>query len=225
MLTPTQKSTILRVINVFETGTPEGKYHSVVVMRDGINQSRQITYGRSQTTEQGNLKTLIEMYINKAGLFAALLIPYLPLIKVVPLADDTPFKTLLKTSAKKDPLMRQCQDEFFDELYYQPAEQFFKSNKFTLPLSMLVIYDSYIHSGVVPPKLRQLFPERTPRNGGDEKAWVQAYVQTRHNWLANHGNKLLQKTIYRTQCFLDQIHADNWDLKSTIIANGVRVVV
>lgn len=225
MLTTTQKSTILQVINVFETGKPEGNYSSVVVMRDGINRSRQITYGRSQTTEQGNLKTLLEMYVAKNGVFAAQFLPYLPKIRVEPLADDHDFKKLLKDSAKTDPIMRQCQDEFFDELYYQPAEQFFKGNKFTLPLSMLVIYDSFIHSGGVPSKLRQLFPERTPRNGGEEKAWVQAYVQTRHNWLANHGNKLLQKTIYRTQCFRDQIEANNWGFEHPIIANGVRVEV
>lgn len=225
MLTTKQKSTILQVINVFETGKSEGNYSSVVVMKDGTNRSRQITYGRSQTTEQGNLKTLIEMYIAKEGLFATQFTPFLPLIRVVPLADDAVFKALLKDSAKNDPIMRRCQDEFFDELYYQPAEQFFKSNKFTLPLSMLVIYDSFIHSGGVPSKLRQLFPERTPRNDGDEKAWIQAYVQTRHNWLLNHGNKLLPQTVYRTQCFLDQINTDNWDLKKAVMANGVRIDV
>lgn len=223
MITTKEKKIILQVINVFETGTPEGKYHSVVVMPDGVGRSRQITYGRSQTTEQGNLKNLIELYISRNGLFADQFVPYLPKIGIVPLADDLDFKKLLKECAKADPQMRQCQDDFFDQVYYQPAELFFKGNQFRLPLSLLVVYDSYIHSGGVPAKLRVRFPERTPLNGGEEKAWVGAYVNTRHDWLANHGNKLLQKTVYRTQCFKDQINANNWDFQQPLLANGVRV--
>jgi len=225
MITIKQKNIILQVVNVFETGKPEGKYDALVVMADGHNGTRQITYGRSQTTEQGNLKTLIQLYVSKGGSFAAELTPYLPKLSVTPLADDAKFKKLLKDAAKSDPLMRSCQDEFFDHVYYQPAEQFFKGNHFTLPLSMLVIYDSYIHSGSILPKLRNRFPEMTPLNGGEEKAWITAYVNTRHEWLATHGNRLLRKTIYRTQCFKDQINQSNWSFTLPIIAHGVKIPV
>ena len=71
MITATQKSKILQVVNVFETGTKQGKYDMLVIYADGINNSRQITYGRSQTTEQGNLKALLQLYILKKGKFAA----------------------------------------------------------------------------------------------------------------------------------------------------------
>lgn len=224
MLTTEQKRVIEQVVNVFETGKPAGRYHSVTVMPDGIGRSRQITYGRSQTTEQGNLKTLIAMYAAANGLFAAQLSPYIARIGVTPLADDATFKQLLRQSALEDPIMRQCQDDFFEQLYYQPAEHFFKSNNFKLALSMLVIYDSYVHSGSVPIRLRNRFPERTPLNGGDEKAWVKAYVDTRHHWLENHGNLLLRKTIYRTQCFKEQLQADNWSLQADVVIRGLRVV-
>lgn len=225
MITPKQKSIILQVVNVFETGTPEGKYDSLTVMADGRNNTRQITYGRSQTTEQGNLKTLVEMYVDKNGAFAAQLAPYLPKIGVHPLAGDRPFKKLLRDSARLDPVMRECQDAFFDQVYFQPALLFFEGNRFTLPLSMLVIYDSFIHSGGVPAKLRNRFPERTPLNGGDEKAWVTAYVNTRHYWLGHHGNQYVRRTVYRTKCFKEQIGADNWNFTRPIVANGVRVPV
>ncbi len=59
MITETHKYLIQKVINVFETGTPEGKYDMLVVYPDGKGGSRQITYGRSQTTEQGNLSQLL----------------------------------------------------------------------------------------------------------------------------------------------------------------------
>lgn len=223
MITPAHKSAIIKVINVFETGTPEGKYDSVTVLPDGRGGSRQITYGRSQTTEQGNLSALLRMYVEKVGLFAAQFAAYLPLVGVQPLVQDEAFKKLLRDSARIDPLMRQCQDEFFDQLYYQPALGFFEFNKFTTPLSLLVIYDSYIHSGGILPKLRNRFPEKTPLNGGTEKAWITAYVNTRHDWLANH-NPILRKTVYRTRCFKEQIAADNWLFVKPINAHG-RIIV
>ena len=96
----------------------------------------------------------------------------------------------------------------------------------SLPLSMLVIYDSYIHSGSIPQKLRKLFGEYPPAKGGDEKKWIISYVDVRHQWLKYHTNPILQRTIYRTQCFKDQIDQDNWTLdKLPILANGMNVTV
>ncbi len=218
-----QKKIILQVVNVFETGTPEGKYDKITVLPDGRGGSRQITYGRSQTTEQGNLKALIELYIEKEGLFAAPFAAYLPKIGTQPLSQDVEFRRLLTKSARLDPVMRAAQDEFFDQLYYQPAESFFEYNRFELPLSMLVIYDSYIHSGSILPKLRNRFPERTPRNGGSEEAWIKAYVNTRHHWLANHNRHVVRKTIYRTQCFKNQIEAGNWEFEQPLMVQGVVI--
>lgn len=223
MITAVQKKKILQVLNVFETGTKDGKYDTLVTYPDGKNGSRQITYGRSQTTEQGNLKFLIEKYIANAGVFANDFKPYVSKIGKTPLVDDANFKAILKKSAKLDNIMRQTQDAFFEVLYYQPTLHFFEKNKFTQALSLLVIYDSYIHSGSVPPFLRERFPANVPLNGGVEKDWIQQYVNTRHHWLTNHSKKLLRKTNYRTACFLEQITNVNWDLSKPIDANGVIV--
>lgn len=235
MITETHKQRIQRIINVFETGTPEGKYDMLVVYPDGKGGSRQITYGRSQTTEQGNLSQLLMMYIKKEGMYADDLSLYMEHLgnkslthlsssSVGGLADDAAFKELLVIAAREDPMMRETQDEFFDIVYYNPAFQFFTENGFIFPLSLLVIYDSYIHSGHVPRFLRKLFGEYPPAKGGDEKRWTYSYVDVRHQWLKYHKNPLLRKTIYRTQCFKDQIAADNWNLdKLPIMANGVSV--
>jgi chitosanase len=223
MISEQHKYLVMRVVNVFETGSPEGKYDALVVMADGKNNSRQITYGRSQTTEQGNLQELVRLYIANGGAHANALSEYVDRIGVVPLADDAAFKNLLK-KAGSDPVMRATQDEFFEDRYYRRALQFFDSNGFTMPLSLLVIYDSYIHSGGVPGFLRERFPEKVPSRGGDEKEWIRAYVDTRHKWLQAHSNELLRKTIYRTRCFKDQISADNWGCNTLpISANGVNV--
>lgn len=225
----TQKNKILRVINVFETGTPDGKYDNISIYADGPVRGgvkiRQITYGRSQTTEFGNMKRLLELYIERQGMYADPFSQYLGKIggNKPSLNTNTAFKQLLKDAARNDVVMRQTQDEFFDIYYYQPALVWFDGNKFKEALSMLVIYDSFIHSGSIPGFLRQRFPERTPSNGGNERKWIEQYVNARHDWLKTHTNTILQKTIYRTNCFKKQIANDNWDLSQTVNANGVNV--
>jgi chitosanase len=219
-----KKNLIQSVINVFETGTPEGCYDQLVVYADGVNGTRQVTFGRSQTTEQGNLAQLIDMYVENDGAFADDFEPYLEKIGKVPLADDETFKQLLVRAARKDPLMHDTQDAFFDKVYWTPALQWFERNGFVMALSMLVVYDSYIHSGAVPMFLRRRFAESVPSNGGDEKKWIAEYVAARHAWLKDHVNPLLRKTIYRTRTFLNEIARQDWDLDNLPIdANGTKV--
>lgn len=219
-----KKALIQKIVNVFESGSPEGKYDTLVIYADGINNSHQITYGRSQTTEQGNLLQLIEMYIENNGTYATSFVPYLEKIGTEPLVDDENFKRLLKEAAQKDKIMRTTQDKFFDKFYWQPAVEWAKRNEFKLALSMLVIYDSYIHSGSIPMFLRKRFKEFPPARGGNEKKWITSYVDIRHQWLKYHEKPILRKTIYRTQTFINEIEKDNWNLnKLPINANGVEV--
>jgi chitosanase len=224
-----QKNKILQVVNVFETGSPQGEYGKVVVYADGPvgsdgKRMKQITYGRSQTTEFGVLKILLQQYVDAGGQYAAGISPYLSKIGKQPsLHGDSAFKKLLRDAGTNDPVMAATQDKFFDQLYYQPAYQWFVANKFTLALSLLVIYDSYIHSGSILPFLRERFPERVPKNGGDEQTWIKQYVNVRHNWLAGHPNTILRGTIYRTNCFKAAISKGNWDLSMPVNANGVII--
>ncbi|MGN7721094.1 chitosanase [Chitinophaga sp. 22620] len=223
MITPEIKNKIMSIVNVFETGTPEGRYDAIAIFPDGRNGSRQITYGRSQTTEQGNLRNLLERYVSTGGKFAAEFSAFLPKVGTVPLVDNKAFKDLLKLAAREDPLMRQAQDETFEILYFQPAQHFFTAEQFALPLSLLVIYDSYIHSGSIPGFLRTRFPERTPLRGGDEKAWITAYTKARQNWLATHKKKVLHPTVYRTKTFLDQMSKGNWMLDQPVTTQGKTI--
>jgi len=219
-----KKLLIQQILNVFETGTPEGKYDMLVIYDDGVNDSYQVTYGRSQTTEQGNLRRLIDMYVDTGGDYADDFVPYLDRIGSEPLSDDEYFKELLVKAAREDQNMRDTQDRFFDEVYWNPAKEWFDRNEFELPLTMLVAYDSYIHSGWVPMFLRKRFIESPPARGGDEKKWTSSYVETRHQWLRYHSKKILRKTVYRTQTFMNEIARDNWDLDQLPInANGVNV--
>jgi chitosanase len=223
-LTDQQKRICEQVINAFESSTATGKYGLISIMDDGPHNVKQISYGRSQTTEYGNLEELLEMYVNENGTYSNELNPYLPKIGVDPLVNDSAFKKILKDAGVNDPIMRQVQDQFFDVRYFQPAMRWMDDNGFSLPLSALVIYDSYIHSGSIMMWLRKRFPESSPRNGGDEKTWITQYVDARHAWLTNHSSQLLRNTVYRTACFAGEIARDNWDLDILPIrAHGVDI--
>ena len=223
ILTPQQKRICERVLNAFETGSADGDYSNISIFRDGPGRIRQITYGRSQTTEYGNLRELIEMYVAAKGQHSSDLKPYVSKIGKTALVDDAAFLKLLKT-AGKDVVMRNTQDVFFDQRYFQRAMKWASDQEFVEPLSGLVIYDSFIHSGSIPGFLRRSFAASPPVEGGDERKWIDQYVNARENWLANHSNKILQKTIYRTKCFKAEIARKNWDLSQLPInANGVIV--
>jgi chitosanase len=222
-LTDAQKRICEQIVNVFETGSTTGDYGNVTVMNDGPDDKPQVTYGRSQTTEYGNLKDLIEEYTRAGGACSAQLASYVAKIGVTPLHADAEFKRLLR-EAGNDPVMRQVQDPFFDKHYFQPAMNWAASNGFMLPLSILVIYDSFIHSGSIRKDLRSQFAEHPPSNGGDERRWIDSYVTVRRNWLANHARPVVRKTTYRMDCFRREIDRGNWDLAQIPIdANGVKV--
>ena len=223
ILTPQQKRICERVLNAFETGSADGDYGNVSIYNDGPGRIKQITYGRSQTTEYGNLGELITMYAGASGQFSNDLKPYVGKVGRQALVDDANFKQLLK-KAGKDLVMRQTQDAFFDRRYFQPAMNWATEQGFTEALSALVIYDSFVHSGGILSFLRRSFSEAPPVEGGSEKKWIEQYVNARHNWLANHSNKILQNTVYRTKCFKAEIARKNWDLSQLPInANDVQV--
>jgi chitosanase len=219
LITSLVKNKVQTIVNVFETSSLNPRYDILVCLNDGPGGIKQVTFGKQQTTEFGNLKALIKAYCERSdSRYASDLKSYLDFIgnPKHPLANNLTFKTLLKLSGT-DVVMHQVQDEFFDRYYWNPAFNFFSANLFTLPLSMAVIYDSYIHSGGIPVWLRKEFPGLTPLNHGDEKEWVKEYVTTRDNWLEHHPNKVLRGTDYRTDAWIEQIKNENWNLSQPVV--------
>jgi len=224
LLTVKQKSIFVQTINVFESGSVQGNYACLSVHADGPHNIRQITFGRSQTTEHSGLDKLVTLYIDNGGIYSAALKPYLDKIGVYSLVDDDNFKSLLVKAGKNDPIMQIVQDKFFDDNFFAPAMGWADVYKFVLPLSGLVIYDSFIHSGGILSLLRSRFAERPPLLGGDEKIWINDYVNVRQDWLAHHENPELHITVYRTQLFKNEIARGNWDLSQLPLhTNGVDI--
>ncbi|HNQ79073.1 MAG TPA: chitosanase [Acidobacteriota bacterium] len=230
-LSPSQKSLILRVINCFETGSPEGNYSALSIYADGPHGIRQITYGRSQVTEYGNLKRLVSLYVKGKGIFAGELGKYLGDIGSVPLVDDKGFKALLRSAGRKDPVMAKVQDAFFEDAYFKPALKWaskanclaFRTQRGLCP-ERVTLYDSFIHSGSILKVIRRKFPEVPPSKGGKEKPWIQAYVKARHEWLLGSRKKFVRASSYRTKDLMKMIEDKNWNLdKLPLIANGIEV--
>jgi hypothetical protein len=120
--------------------------------------------------------------------------------------------------------MQHVQDAFFDERYFQPALRWAGNSGFVRALSVLVIYDSFIHSGGILGFLRARFPEVPPARGGSEQAWIGQYIAARHDWLSGHERADLRASSYRTRDLLREVQRGNWDLASLpILANGVPV--
>ena len=223
-LTNNQKSLIARVINLIETGRPEGDYGAISIYADGPHDIRQITYGRAQTTEYGNLRKLVQMYAAAGSTYSAQLAGYAPYVGSKALTDDMAFRGLLRDAGRKDPVMRAVQDRFFAETYFDPAMRWADDNGFVKALSALVIYDSFIHSGGILWLLRHRFTESPPASGGREEVWIDEYVRARHEWLSNHARPVVRKSKYRTEGLIAQIEAGNWDLSTEPIRmNGTDV--
>ena len=217
-----KKSLIKKILLAFEQSSSTIKYDKVYVFEDGPNNIKQITVSFG-VTEYGNLKKLIKSYCFKNGKYSQEFTSYIPSIGVKSLVKNTEFITLLKESAS-DPVMQETQEEAYEEMYINPAYAFCDKNNFKEELSKLVICDSYLQSGSILSLLRNMFSERPPINGGDEKIWIESYCKARRNWLANHSRTILNKTVYRVDFMLDRIKKGDWSLsQSPFVANGVKI--
>ena len=212
------KQKIEGIIGCIETDNPKNDYSLITLLHDGPGGEKQITLGKGLTElSSDDLKKCVALYVSKKGKYSDALAPYVDKIGKHPtLVNDTQFITLLKVSSKEDQLMRDSQDEIFDTLYWNPAFAFFTKNKFTLPMSMLIIYDSYVQSGQVLQFLRNRFPASVPATGGKEKDWILQYTTERNKWMSTHSNAAIRASAYRTRTYLRLIKDGNWDLHGEI---------
>jgi chitosanase len=213
---------IRRILSVAETGKPEWDPSQVYKYNDGPGKTPQWTLSVGFTEMGGNLKVVLNRYLEHGGALAVEFAPYLAVLGKTHIADLF-FKELLQ-KAGKEPAMVQAQQEIFDEKYLAPAFAWAKKHQFGLPLSFLVIADSFLHSGSMLDFLMERFAEKKPVDGGDEEAWIKAYLKTRREWLATHNNYLLRGTVYRCDCYQAQVAKSNWRLAdSPINMHGTNV--
>lgn len=222
MLTTTQKKTAQAIVNIFETGSVLGDYGNVTLI-DG--DTGHLTFGRSQTTlGSGNLHDLMLRYCSNPGArFRARLQPFLPQFAARDIALDADMRlhNVLRATAD-DPVMRETQDVFFDEVYWQPAVNAATQTGITTPLGVAVVYDSTVHGSW------KTMRDRTTSQAGKladigESAWVSAYVQTRRQWLATHPRADLRATVYRMDAMKRLIDQGFWGLELPLVVRNLEI--
>jgi|SRR5215470_1501269 len=222
MLMPIQKEAAQAIINIFETGAVLGEYGNVTVI---AGDTGHLTFGRSQTTlGSGGLGDLLQRYCdNPAARFAFRISPRLDRVKAkdVTLDKDLQLHNILRATAD-DIVMRQTQDVFFDQRYWQAAESAAAQLGIVSPLGVAVVYDSKVHGSW------ELIRDRTNAQSGDvaglgERAWIDAYVETRFQWLATHERADLRATVYRMEAFRRLIDQGFWGLDLPLVVRGAEI--
>lgn len=221
MCTEIQKKTANAIVNIFEAGTPHGIYSKVTVLEGDTGH---LTYGRCQTTlGSGNLALLIHDYCESEGEFSEALKPYLSDLdrRDTKLDGDEKLKSLLR-QAGDDPIMQNIQDAFFERVYWMPSHTTAERMGISKSLCVTVVYDSHIHGSFG--KVRDIIYQKhgSVEKIGEEK-WIGAYVSERRNWLANHAQPNLRRTVYRMDAFKNLINGGRWDLPLPLSVRGVVI--
>ena len=222
MLTTTQKRTAEAIVNIFETSQVLGNYSKVTLL---TGDTGHLTYGRSQTTlGSGNLSKLLERYCaNQGARFASRLEPSLPRFAAgdISLDNDLHVHNLLRASAD-DPVMRDTQDAFFEEFYWEPAALAAEAIGISSPLGVAVVYDSFIHGSWA--MIRDRTVEKVGScNAAGEKKWIKEYVATRRSWLADHSRADLRATVYRMDALQRLIDQEYWGLNLPLVVRGAEI--
>ena len=222
MLTPLQKQTAQAIVNLFETSSARGDYGAVTVIPGDTGH---LSFGRSQTTlGSGNLHALLQRYCDNAGArFGSRLAPWLERIEQrdTSLDNELRLHNLLRATAD-DPVMRETQDQFFDEDYWQPAARIAAAMGIATPLGLAVVYDSLIQGSWK--TVRDLTIDHAGHLAElGERAWIEAYIATRHAWLAGHRRSDLRATAYRMEAFQRLAEQSYWGLELPLVVRGAEL--
>lgn len=221
-MSPSQARTAQAIINVFETSAVLGRYGMVTVLP---HDKGGLTYGRSQTTlASGGLYDLLKRYCQNPGsIFARRISPYLPQLQArdSALDGDRKFHNILRACAD-DLVMRETQDVFFEDHYWQPALGAARELGVRLPLSVAVIYDSYIHGSWNAIRDRTIGDVGRMNQVG-EQVWVEAYIRVRRDWLEHHENPALNPTVYRMDAFSRLIELGQWALELPLVVRDIEI--
>jgi len=229
MITPEQKRVAKSIVSIFETGKAAGNPAACTILPDGAG----ISYGAHQATDASDsLDAILVEYLRRGGAMQAEAREVLALVQ----ADlSTRYRSIsgaapgvvraveLLRKMGADPVMAAAQEDVFERLYWQPAQDQAEGMGLVEPLSWAVIYDTCIHSGPGGiAKIRARFAALPPIRGGDERTWARAYVEARRAWLVSRGG-IVAQTVYRMDAFSALMAAGRWDLAVPLTVRGVVI--
>lgn len=184
-----------KIVSVFENSTTVIQYAFIANINDG----RGYTAGRAGfTSATGDMLEVVKEYTARSP--DNPLAKYLPALRQVNgTASVAGLDGIVQDwqAAARDANFIAAQDSVNERLYRQPARGLAAASGALLPLSRLAIYEAGIQHGYgVDYDSVNKIAERaaiavngTPRNGVDEKKWLQAFLAERRKDLLNPANK------------------------------------
>ena len=218
-----------QIISVFENNTPVIQYGYAENLHDG----RGITAGRAGfTSATGDMLEVIERY--------TIVVPnnplavYLPRLRELAESEDGSTQGLegleeIWHERANDVNFRHIQDVVVDEYYYKPAIAHAESLGISLPLTLLNLYDSAIQHGDgndpdgLPAMINRTTSKvgGTPKNGIDEKIWLQEFMNIRRSVLLNPYNHETQEewsqSVGRVDTLIELYESSNFFLTPPIL--------
>jgi hypothetical protein len=233
------------ITGIFEGGKPD-----YCALADNPGDAGKLSYGKHQASEtSGNLKDMLQRYSNSTGPAPD------PALKTQmddqlkhfsangesyqgTAAQRTALKQLLK-KACKDPAMQKTQDDFFNEMFLDPAVA--RASKFGVssPLGKAMYYDMEIQGGGlvdgfskhalkkwsdengVNPPATGCAPNDP--NGPDEKTFLYLVNAERRKTMENSSNALYKSTTWRPDNLDQLLDQDNLDLSKNFTLLGQPV--
>ncbi|MHC8660742.1 chitosanase [Bacillus amyloliquefaciens] len=223
-----QKRRAEQLTSIFENGKTEIQYGYVEELDDG----RGYTCGRAGfTTATGDALEVVEVYTKAVP--NNKLKKYLPELRRLA-KDESDDTSNLKGFASawrslgNDKAFRAAQDEVNDRLYYQPAMKRSDQAGLKTALAKAVMYDTVIqHGDGDDPDSFYALIKRTnkkmggsPKDGTDEKKWLNKFLDVRYDDLMNPSDEDTQdewrESVARVDVFRDIVKAKNYNLDGPI---------
>ncbi|MBO3651633.1 chitosanase [Bacillus amyloliquefaciens] len=223
-----QKRRAEQLTSIFENGKTEIQYGYVEALDDG----RGYTCGRAGfTTATGDALEVVEVYTKAVP--NNKLKKYLPELRRLA-KDESDNISNLKGFASawrslgNDKAFRAAQDKVNDSLYYQPAMERSENAGLKTALAKAVMYDTVIqHGDGDDPDSFYALIKRTnkkmggsPKDGTDEKKWLNKFLDVRYDDLMNPSDEDTQdewrESVARVDVFRDIVKEKNYNLNGPI---------
>ncbi|WP_332286446.1 chitosanase [Bacillus velezensis] len=223
-----QKRRAEQLTSIFENGKTEIQYGYVEALDDG----RGYTCGRAGfTTATGDALEVVEVYTKAVP--NNKLKKYLPELRRLA-KDESDDISNLKGFASawrslgNDKAFRAAQDKVNDSLYYQPAMERSENAGLKTALVKAVMYDTVIqHGDGDDPDSFYALIKRTnkkmggsPKDGTDEKKWLNKFLDVRYDDLMNPSDEDTQdewrESVARVDVFRDIVKEKNYNLNGPI---------
>ncbi|UBQ45748.1 chitosanase [Bacillus velezensis] len=223
-----QKRRAEQLTSIFENGKTEIQYGYVEALDDG----RGYTCGRAGfTTATGDALEVVEVYTKAVP--NNKLKKYLPELRRLAKDESDDISNLKGfdsawRSLGNDKAFRAAQDKVNDSLYYQPAMKRSENAGLKTALAKAVMYDTVIqHGDGDDPDSFYALIKRTnkkmggsPKDGTDEKKWLNKFLDVRYDDLMNPSDEDTQdewrESVARVDVFRDIVKEKNYNLNGPI---------